>query len=842
LATYSEAESANDILHGKATALVRQGSLDDIQDILEGNQVDYVLTDPPHGPALQYIKLSTLSNSWLKMDLHSENEIIQEKVSKGSPREYAKKLQLAFKHIRGVVTDKAKVHVYFRTKREEDWLDAAGILVGGGFELVRPVFQPRRYSSTKKSRDRGGNNIRTSHPGDWILHLQPEHQASESVLDVEAVEETIIDEAEFVLRERGQPTRLEHVLLHVACKVPAKILQTDPGFMVRTLAKHLGDKFTKEDQAGSAKTLDEFWSLVEADETSKTLDLRVEEAAIRALVGSEAVGSHRLKLYQTIYSRFPGVLMPDHTSIEDILERVAETREGKGNKLYLKDEYIRQEKRQLELILALLRVGLKNDFEVYSSPSAIERIEKSELSAEWHGIVETNPGRVVCADELTFNNSSAALCHVLWCKAGTVHAHFEVEQTGAIDDSTFFRGDQIRQQWPESESVLVVPYRTIDSVSRSLKESGSFWHMVPFYSILFSDDRETLEPLQPEEDLLGASARPLRLRVEHKEDIPDSTGEIVAFKLKLHCPPSVLERVQPGQFLQVEINSSSRRYLAKYSAGDSYTELENSPSRHPEKLEFLRIPLSIHRVYSENFEPRTLKRRSRDFLPLVFWEWMQPGEKKYLDLLIRIVGHGTQTLYSLDKGDTLEAIGPLGKGIVFPSDLENAILISGGVGLASLYPVAHHLRERGYRVILFAGARDKRTLEDESGRVLPDFAEMGVECHVTDEKNDRRFVTDLVTEWLNSAESVQLSGSSRVYSCGPWPMLREVHNIADRWGFLCTVLVDKLMLCGVGACMSCVVRTHDRQSASTDPADQAARMVRSCVEGPAFDSRDIIWD
>jgi dihydroorotate dehydrogenase electron transfer subunit len=292
----------------------------------------------------------------------------------------------------------------------------------------------------------------------------------------------------------------------------------------------------------------------------------------------------------------------------------------------------------------------------------------------------------------------------------------------------------------------------------------------------------------------------------------------------------------------VEINKTSRRYLSKVRTGHSYAGLGSSPSRHPEKLEFLRIPLSIHRVYYENFEPLSFKHRSRDFLPSVFWEWIQPGEKEYLDLLIRLVGHGTRTLYKLTGGDVVNAIGPLGKEIDFPADLDNAILISGGVGLASLYPVAHHLRERGYRVILFAGAHDLRTLEDSSGEVLPDFTEMGVECHVTDEIKHGRFVTDLVSEWFSSAESAQLSGRSHIYSCGPWPMLKEVHNISNQLNFPCTVLVDKMMLCGVGACMSCVVRIHDRQNSSTDLVDRPTKMVCSCVDGPAFDSRDIVWE
>jgi len=838
---YSEAETVNEIFHGKATALIRQASVNDLQDILEGNQVDYVFTDPPHGPSLQYMKLSTLSNAWLKMPLHSEEEIIQEMPSQASQRDYANKLQLAFKNIRNVVSKSAKIHVYFRTQKKEDWLSAAGTIVGGGFKLIKTIFQPQRYSFRTTFRGRGGDTSRTSHPGDWILHLKPDHEVSGSTLDIEAIEKKITEETEFILRERAQPTRLKYILMLVASKVPSEVLTTDPELIVRTLEKHLGDKFIKQDQIGSSNISDEFWSLIEIDETTKTLDSRVEDIAVQALVGREAVDTSRLYLYQAIYSRFPTFLTPDQTTIENVIEKVSERKEGKGGGLYLKDEYIKQKKRHSELILALLRIGLRNNFKVYASPRALKRIKMHELISEWHKISDDYPGRIISLDELAFNNPAAELSNVLWLNNGNVHAHFEVEQTASIDNSTFERGNQIREQWPGSERILVVPHNTIEFVKRDLDKRESFWHVAPYYAVLRTDDPTTYQPFEPKEIHAPASVRPLRLRIASKEDIQDSAGETVAFRLKLRCPSDVLKRIRPGHFLMVEINSPSRQYLSKYQAGNSWRPLKRSPSRYPEKLEFLRIPLSIHRVYYEYFEPASFKHRSRDFLPSFFWEWIQPGEKKYLDLLIRLVGHGTKTLHRLKEDDIVNVIGPLGKEINFPLDLENAVLISGGVGLASLYPVAHHLRERGYRVILLAGSRDKRTLMNKLGKTLPEFAEMGVECHVADEINDNKLVTDLFYEWLNSEYSNGSFSNTHIYSCGPWPMLKEVHKITIKWELPCTVLVDKLMLCGVGACMSCVIRTVQRENSLSYKDDHPIKMLRSCVDGPAFDSRDIVW-
>ena len=137
------------------------------------------------------------------------------------------------------------------------------------------------------------------------------------------------------------------------------------------------------------------------------------------------------------------------------------------------------------------------------------------------------------------------------------------------------------------------------------------------------------------------------------------------------------------------------------------------------------------------------------------------------------------------------------------------ILISGGVGIATLYPIAHYLRERGIKIILFAGAKDKRTLQDKTGNELYDFTEMGVSCHVTDEVTENKLVTDIFREWLKTNEYSKLKGGVQIYSCGPWLMLKEVHKIASKWNIPSIVLTDKLMACGIGACMSCVIKLYN---------------------------------
>jgi len=68
-----------------------------------------------------------------------------------------------------------------------------------------------------------------------------------------------------------------------------------------------------------------------------------------------------------------------------------------------------------------------------------------------------------------------------------------------------------------------------------------------------------------------------------------------------------------------------------------------------------------------------------------------------------------------------------------------------------------------------------------------------------------------------------------VYVCGPEPMQRIVADQCAGAGVPCQVSLERLMGCGIGACLSCVVTTRNG-------------LKRACVDGPVFDAADVVWD
>ena len=197
-----------------------------------------------------------------------------------------------------------------------------------------------------------------------------------------------------------------------------------------------------------------------------------------------------------------------------------------------------------------------------------------------------------------------------------------------------------------------------------------------------------------------------------------------------------------------------------------------------------------------------------------------------LFLLVERRGRGTDALVRLTPGTDIDLMGPLGTGFDQPPPGTIALLVAGGIGIAPLVFLSQALRRGGAVVRLFAGAAT-------AARVIP-FEALGgcadaVQL-VTDDGSAGQsgMVTDAVRAYL-AAGDCRVAGDTRLYACGPEPMLAVCAGLARHYGLPCAVSLEAHMACGVGACLGCVVR-----------ADTG--YVRVCCDGPVFDGRRILWD
>ena len=92
----------------------------------------------------------------------------------------------------------------------------------------------------------------------------------------------------------------------------------------------------------------------------------------------------------------------------------------------------------------------------------------------------------------------------------------------------------------------------------------------------------------------------------------------------------------------------------------------------------------------------------------------------------------------------------------------------------------------------------------------------------------------LVTDLLQN-ELVE-KGSCAVYCCGPHAMMQAVAAICLEAQVPCQVSLEEYMACGIGICVGCAVELVTAKG-DTD----YGRYARVCVDGPAFDARQIKW-
>ena len=200
-----------------------------------------------------------------------------------------------------------------------------------------------------------------------------------------------------------------------------------------------------------------------------------------------------------------------------------------------------------------------------------------------------------------------------------------------------------------------------------------------------------------------------------------------------------------------------------------------------------------------------------------------------ISLLNKRIGAGTRLLYDVEPGTRVACLGPLGRPFVPVDPPAQAWMVAGGVGLAPFVTVAEALHARGTVMTLFYGARRA----DELYRVEL-FEQLGARIVLTTEDGSRG-ARGLVTAPLQDAlTNAKQEETVQLYACGPTPMMRAVAQLAKRHARPCAVSLEQVMGCGLGGCYSCVVLTRTGESST--------HFVRSCLDGPVFDSTRIVWE
>jgi dihydroorotate dehydrogenase electron transfer subunit len=223
--------------------------------------------------------------------------------------------------------------------------------------------------------------------------------------------------------------------------------------------------------------------------------------------------------------------------------------------------------------------------------------------------------------------------------------------------------------------------------------------------------------------------------------------------------------------------------------------------------------------------------------------YIDDAQRDIVSIIHRAIGPGTRWLADRTPGDLVDITGPLGRGFQVDDATQQHILVGGGVGIPPLLYLARLLRGAGSNVTAIFGARSRILMplacnvepaRDATPTCCVRYAGFeNVPAVITSDDGSigfHGFVTDALAALMERSE--YRDAATIAYACGPEPMLRAVSHLTRKRGVDCQLCIERMMGCGLGTCLSCIVRVVDESGIGW-------RYALTCQEGPVFE-RDLL--
>jgi dihydroorotate dehydrogenase electron transfer subunit len=190
------------------------------------------------------------------------------------------------------------------------------------------------------------------------------------------------------------------------------------------------------------------------------------------------------------------------------------------------------------------------------------------------------------------------------------------------------------------------------------------------------------------------------------------------------------------------------------------------------------------------------------------------------DFLISIsvaeVGEATQKLHSLNVGDYIGIRGPYGSW--YQINRGDAIIVGGGIGMASLLPLVEEISQRKqgdpdappHRLVIIEGAKTEHELLflDQLSNAVEEGCQLEY-CTDDGSTGFKGFTTEKLEEILeaelNNEEFQDSKKPITVYACGPEIMLYKIFQLCEKKRISLQVSMERMMRCGFGICGLCAL-------------------------------------
>jgi dihydroorotate dehydrogenase electron transfer subunit len=189
-----------------------------------------------------------------------------------------------------------------------------------------------------------------------------------------------------------------------------------------------------------------------------------------------------------------------------------------------------------------------------------------------------------------------------------------------------------------------------------------------------------------------------------------------------------------------------------------------------------------------------------------------------VSLMVREVGRGSDSIARTQPGQSLDCLGPLGRGFSLDRNSSRLLMVGGGYGVAPLVGLAELALPRGAEVTLLVGAATAEHVFP--AELLPPAIEYYA-ATMDGSLGHGGYVTELTPRFLDWADAV--------YACGPHGMLESVaRECHARPRLPVQLAIEQHMGCAMGVCLGCVTPT-------------VRGYKRVCRDGPVFPADELVW-
>ncbi|MBR4694154.1 MAG: sulfide/dihydroorotate dehydrogenase-like FAD/NAD-binding protein [Bacilli bacterium] len=251
-----------------------------------------------------------------------------------------------------------------------------------------------------------------------------------------------------------------------------------------------------------------------------------------------------------------------------------------------------------------------------------------------------------------------------------------------------------------------------------------------------------------------------------------------------------------------------------------YKVLKNKKISPNSYLMEIKAPLVIKNALPGQFVIVMAKEDS-ERIPLTIYDY--DLSKGVISVIYQVIGASTEELTTV-KDEIFAIVGPLGK----PNEIcanpeefkgKRIVYVAGGVGIAPVYPQLKYLTNKGFKIDVIYGSREKDLLlirdkvEELANKVeyATDDGSYGI----------KGFVTNILEKNIKDYDIC--------VAIGPVIMMKNVCDLTKKYNVKTIVSMNPLMVDGSGMCGACRCEIEGKPKFA-------------CIDGPEFDGHKVNFD